>query len=622
MRRFLTLALSAFAMASVADYEKAQKEFELADPLINHLQASDFRGNDVSKGGDWFLFFGARTCPHCVELTPKWLALQQQKQEAFLEKNLKLAKVECVDNAAKADSLSDLENVSESPEFVVFKTNGPAPSFREGKFVQDYSENPSEIDTVTAFIEKYVADLPTPGSASSTPSLALDKSIAHISSLVSKLTAASPSSRINPTGENKVLKANSYDATIASSSGYLVKFYAPWCGHCKTLAPIYDQFAREMKGQLNVGEVDCTVDGPICQKMGIRGYPSLKWVTELGAMDYPGRRTMEGLVAFADTLAQPVVRVVKGSEMKAVISANEVAMFYVYDAATVSDEELTNFLKVASSVQTLVPIFVTPDYKAAVKLLRIPESRLSDSPLLISVKDGGMDQKVFGPPLTPLKERQQQLNVRNWLLDNKHPLVPALTDANSRDIMGTQPGSSNKLVVLGIFDGYQNTQIDQLRLAARDWSAKQTDTQKTIIFTWIDGRVKADYVKKVYGVKSVKELPTLVILDPSEEEIWRKDENGDTLVLESGALVQTLALIVAGKLRGNHINGMMGAVLKTVERTMKPVVEFITKYPLVLPLAVFILFGGLIWFLVSEPATSGQERAPLMKRSESMKKSD
>ena len=66
-------------------------------------------------------------------------------------------------------------------------------------------------------------------------------------------------------------------AKPVSDKGWFVKFYAPWCGHCKSLAPTWSEFKRLHYDDLNVAKVDCTSSegSPLCSMMEVRGYPSL-----------------------------------------------------------------------------------------------------------------------------------------------------------------------------------------------------------------------------------------------------------------------------------------------------------------------------------------------------------
>jgi thioredoxin domain-containing protein 5 len=47
-------------------------------------------------------------------------------------------------------------------------------------------------------------------------------------------------------------------STGATTGDWLVKFYAPWCGHCTKLAPTWDKVAEDLKGVVNVAKVDVT----------------------------------------------------------------------------------------------------------------------------------------------------------------------------------------------------------------------------------------------------------------------------------------------------------------------------------------------------------------------------
>lgn len=51
-----------------------------------------------------------------------------------------------------------------------------------------------------------------------------------------------------------------------SNKPWFVMFHAPWCGHCKKLSPVWEEFYEDAGNRFDVGKVDCTDEGlkPIC----------------------------------------------------------------------------------------------------------------------------------------------------------------------------------------------------------------------------------------------------------------------------------------------------------------------------------------------------------------------
>ena len=64
----------------------------------------------------------------------------------------------------------------------------------------------------------------------------------------------------------------------ADGAPSFVKFFAPWCGHCKTLAPRWTELASQLKDQVHVYEVDCDqgANKKVCKQEGVKVYPTLK----------------------------------------------------------------------------------------------------------------------------------------------------------------------------------------------------------------------------------------------------------------------------------------------------------------------------------------------------------
>jgi len=111
----------------------------------------------------------------------------------------------------------------------------------------------------------------------------------------------------------KVLDSSNFDAIVGDSNlNVLVEFYAPWCGHCKTLAPKYEELGGIFSSEKEVviAKIDCDAEGNnvFASKYGVSGFPTLKWFPKGRKNDkeeegYNGERTVEGLLNFVNERA-------------------------------------------------------------------------------------------------------------------------------------------------------------------------------------------------------------------------------------------------------------------------------------------------------------------------------
>lgn len=96
----------------------------------------------------------------------------------------------------------------------------------------------------------------------------------------------------------------------SSLPDYFVEFYAPWCGHCKQLAPTWEALARVMltspssgqHGGVRIGKVDCTTDRSLASRFEIKGFPTLLLISPRHGklFAYQGPRNLEALKSFVE----------------------------------------------------------------------------------------------------------------------------------------------------------------------------------------------------------------------------------------------------------------------------------------------------------------------------------
>ncbi|XP_076467812.1 protein disulfide-isomerase A4-like [Babylonia areolata] len=105
-----------------------------------------------------------------------------------------------------------------------------------------------------------------------------------------------------------ILNKSNFADFIANTDTALVEFYAPWCGHCKQLAPEYAAAAKELK-QLDppvlLAKVDATVENELAQQNDVSGYPTMKFFKKGKGYEYDGPRVQAGIVSFMKARASP-----------------------------------------------------------------------------------------------------------------------------------------------------------------------------------------------------------------------------------------------------------------------------------------------------------------------------
>ena len=354
-----------------------------------------------------------------------------------------------------------------------------------------------------------------------------------------------PTSTANPLGTSLSLTAESFQSLVTMSQDpWFIKFYAPWCGHCQAMAPIWAQLGKEMKGRLNVGEVNCEVESRLCKDVRLRGYPTILFFRGGERVEYDGLRGLGDFVTYANKAIDvgEGVKYVDAAEFAEMEEKEEVIFVYFYDHATTSED----FAALERLTLSLI---------GHAKLVKTDSAILADRfkittwPRLLVSRDG---RPTYYTALAPNDMRDFR-QVLHWMQSVWLPIVPELTASNSREIM------DGKLVVLGILtrerpDEFQMAK-KEIKSAALEWMDKQIQTfqrerqelrdskqlrieeaedrndqralraaksirinmdksdQKEVGFAWVDGVFWERWIRSTYGIEVKSDGEKVIIND-------------------------------------------------------------------------------------------------------------
>ena len=224
--------------------------------------------------------FFAPWCGHCKRMADDWRQLSRDYEE---NANVKILEVDCT----KFKSLCLSEGANAYP---TLKLYGPAGVQLGGEYL-----GPRNAKNLAQWIDKALAEKGLETQASNNDEVVL--AVGHAGEAKVAAAAAAAPVAAGPLE----LTADNFHRTVDQTGVWFVKFYAPWCGHCKRMEDEWKLFAQEHP-EYQVASLDGDKYSEIGSQYGVRGFPTLLLLDNgKEAVRYSGPRTRQEFTNFVET---------------------------------------------------------------------------------------------------------------------------------------------------------------------------------------------------------------------------------------------------------------------------------------------------------------------------------
>ncbi|KAF9389893.1 hypothetical protein CPB97_010406 [Podila verticillata] len=483
--------------------------------------------------GTTFVKFYSPQCGHCIKLAPSWEQAAVEHLSLRTSKDFKFAEVNCIIEG----DICDDNNVEGYPSMQLFNN---------GKNVNVYKgdRTPEALGT---FAEEQAAEYDPKATRADVP---------------------------NQHGKVIVLDSKSYKETIQNGP-WLVEYYAPWCGHCKALAPIYDKLAVALKGKVNVAKVDCPANEDVCRSQGVRAYPTIKLHQQGTAIEFNKQRNIETLTAFALGALEPSVKSITMNDLDDISNAQDVSFIFVHDKTTSADD-LKVIDKLSQTYYEQLPFYSSSDSEVA--------SHFGVStPTLIVLKDNS--HFTYSGSLSNIGA------IQAWILQVRVPIVTTVVNKNAKTVLN-EPG----WLMLGLFDPTKSTTI-RARKALIDTAVayKQKGRSspvdgKPLRFAMLDGTKWSKYIH-VYNVEMLN-LPVIVAVNNNAELFYPVSTDGRRVELDQESLEEYIKAIQEGALEAQSTLSYTQKAFRQVQERVQSGASVISNHPfMTLALAAAVVYG-------------------------------
>merc|ERR1712088_809125 len=298
-----------------------------------------------------------------------------------------------------------------------------------------------------------------------------------------------------------VLTDQSFDKAIKEHEFVLAEFYAPWCGHCKKLAPEYVKAAKKLEeigSPAKLAKIDCTVEKALATKYGVKGYPTLKFFKNGKPVDYAGPREAAGIVSWLEKKpGPPAVPVEDLATLNKLKESNSVVVIGVFKDESEAAKE---FVKAAGSIDDIK--FLTTSNDEVMKGIQA-----ADGEIVLF--------KNFDEPRVDYSGEAKATAIEAWIQDTSVPLIWEFTGTNAQKIFA-QKAKTHFLYFITVEDAQK--QVAPLKPVAVEYKDK-------ITFVYINVQEKSnEQVMKFFGIDN-KMVPMYTLFEMESSAKYMSEKN-------------------------------------------------------------------------------------------------
>lgn len=322
-----------------------------------------------------------------------------------------------------------------------------------------------------------------------------------------------------------VVTKDNFKEAVEENDFVLVEFYAPWCGHCKALAPEYAKAAKKLEesgSTIKLAKVDATEESELAEKHNIRGYPTLKFYHKGNMIDYTGGRQADDIITWLEKKTGPGAKDLPTlDDVKAFIDAHNVAIVGFFKDA--KSKNAVTFLDVGTLVDDHV--FGITSNEEIFKEYGVEDGKI----VLFKKFDEG---KVEYP-----NDEVEVQSLQKFISIQALPLVIDFNQDTAEKVFNGNI-KSHLLVFLSQSAGHYDKYVDQIKEPAKKF-------REQVLFVTINIDVRDhDRILEFFGMKE-DDIPVMRLIKLEKDMDKYKPEKPD---LTSENILEFVTAFVEGKL--------------------------------------------------------------------------